>query len=609
MDNATSPDKCSSASIESSPVAISNATDLVSSPPNLDTVYVSLISFPILLVVCTVGNCLNILVLRRLKTLNVKEVLLIGLSVTNIFALWLAVPLYLDHHAWYLGIEHEEAPLLVRVLGVFQWLKTAAYYLSDGILILFSCERLMAFRWSHFHRRFRSRLRVALILICLLAFLSLLISLEACVWYYAWRSWEASPHPGESHFTMPVWLAVWDDIQKEIDIVLPILILMIILCVNVWLLRFLQASLLISAEFRANMILEDNNRDRRATLTESTLHRPTGISTMYLPLLGCAALYFVTQFPAILLNTLHHLASPPLCWFSPIGGALLQDLRPIAWTLALVNYSVNFMVYAGLSKQYRLLIKNILHCRQEPEMVRRISSLRDSEVGSGVYARIRSSVRQLENFSSPGGRSALAEYAWRTVRMGDGVRWPNTPGERFAWRRSALADYAWRTVRMGDGVRWPNTPGERFAWETECAGRMRLENGSHGRRSALAECAWRTVRMGDGVRWPNTPGERFAWETECADRIRLENGSHGRRSALADTLGERFAWETECAGRIRLEKRFAWETECAGESLENGSHGRRSALAECAWRTSPASNKQRNRGQPRFLSVNVSSPI
>ena len=61
-----------------------------SSEFQLDTDYISLISYPILLALCTLGNWLNIILLirlRRVHKLRVKEVLLIGLAVSDLFAL------------------------------------------------------------------------------------------------------------------------------------------------------------------------------------------------------------------------------------------------------------------------------------------------------------------------------------------------------------------------------------------------------------------------------------------------------------------------------------------------------------------------------------------
>ena len=71
--------------------ALSNASRVHNaSAYALDTDLFSLISYPLLLLICTLGNSLNIILLirlRKLHELHVKEVLLIGLAVSDLLAL------------------------------------------------------------------------------------------------------------------------------------------------------------------------------------------------------------------------------------------------------------------------------------------------------------------------------------------------------------------------------------------------------------------------------------------------------------------------------------------------------------------------------------------
>ena len=82
----------------------------------------------------------------------------------------------------------------------------------------------MAFRWSHFHRRFRSRRRVAVISMAVVALLSTLVSLEHGVWYYVWLEQERDtashhgPSPPADEFHPSTALAAWHTVQKEIDV-------------------------------------------------------------------------------------------------------------------------------------------------------------------------------------------------------------------------------------------------------------------------------------------------------------------------------------------------------------------------------------------------------
>lgn len=63
-----------------------NDTSDTSAVDNL-AVYVSLVSYPILFILCTCGNALNIIVISRLVKAQTKEVLLIGLAISDLLAL------------------------------------------------------------------------------------------------------------------------------------------------------------------------------------------------------------------------------------------------------------------------------------------------------------------------------------------------------------------------------------------------------------------------------------------------------------------------------------------------------------------------------------------
>lgn len=59
-------------------------------------------------------------------------------------------------------------------------------------------------------------------------------------------------------------------------------------------------------------------------------------------LLGCVIVYFITQIPAVIVNTTIYF-SPDCC----------SDWQPVVSTIALINYSVNFFVYMGMSHKFR----------------------------------------------------------------------------------------------------------------------------------------------------------------------------------------------------------------------------------------------------------------
>ena len=173
---------------------------------------------------------------------------------------------------------------------------------------------------------------------------------------------------------------------------------------------------------RSDSLLDhDGSVEFRATSRASAT--ATGISSMYRPLLGCAAVYFLTQFPAILVNTLHRLGEPPLGWAVAAAPAL-EKFQPVAWSLTAVNYSVNFLVYAGLSRHYRALVVDMMQDRLRKRrnaidegcgggggsgraMVRRATADHGTEFEMALMARVR---RSLPHIRTKNGRPVLDTF-------------------------------------------------------------------------------------------------------------------------------------------------------------------------------------------------------
>ena len=191
----------------------------------------------------------------------------------------------------------------------------------------------------------------------------------------------------------------------QLQIILPIFILITILTLNIWLLRYLHANLRFGSNIRSQSLLSDRNGSTGSRNGTPSSVPVTGISSMYRPLLGCAAVYFLTQFPAILVNTLRHLGEPPLGW-------ALEKFQPVAWSLTAVNYSVNFLVYAGLSRHYRALLVNLFQGRLSSGrcsdagtagLMRRTTetSVPRGNVERALFSRVRGSLQSLNEFGRP----------------------------------------------------------------------------------------------------------------------------------------------------------------------------------------------------------------
>jgi hypothetical protein len=54
---------------------------------SFDTTYISLVAYPILLLACTLGNSMNIIILSRLAKIKVKEIILFSLAISDLSVL------------------------------------------------------------------------------------------------------------------------------------------------------------------------------------------------------------------------------------------------------------------------------------------------------------------------------------------------------------------------------------------------------------------------------------------------------------------------------------------------------------------------------------------
>jgi hypothetical protein len=125
-----------------------------------------------------------------------------------------------------------------------------------------------------------------------------------------------------------------------------------LLVINAWLLIYLKGQLRFGKSLQATTLGSwEQKSDQRSEGSSShqgrSDRRKDNLTRM---LLGCVVLYFVTQVPAVTLNTLDHLSQAPYFLVQLHSKASWQ---PVVATLALVNYSVNFFVYMGMSAKFR----------------------------------------------------------------------------------------------------------------------------------------------------------------------------------------------------------------------------------------------------------------
>jgi hypothetical protein len=101
-------------------------------------------------------------------------------------------------------------------------------------------------------------------------------------------------------------------------------------------------------------------------------------------LLGCAVLYILTQFPGFVYNILQLTQHYPFCNFTFTDNFVAQYSRAIGVTTN-INYSVNFLLYYGVSTTFRQGLRDLRHSlRQTTLQYRRHSFFENPTHGTGA---------------------------------------------------------------------------------------------------------------------------------------------------------------------------------------------------------------------------------
>jgi hypothetical protein len=227
------------------------------------------------------------------------------------------------------------------------------------ILVAFSLERLAVFRFQSPKRVAKGHRRSTLILVSTLALVAGVTTSGTLVWYYHWWT-----NRHQETYSQPEWVAQWIRLRQKIDVSLPFRVrvrVRVRVLKKEGVFRFSDCipdpgcSQSSADQSVLADLPETSNQNRQAFDSggQKKARQPPVLNLTRM-LLGCVAIYFGTQFPAVILNTLDHLSYAPHCLFHL---KYRLDWEAVISTLALVNYSANFFVYVGISKRYRAAAK------------------------------------------------------------------------------------------------------------------------------------------------------------------------------------------------------------------------------------------------------------
>ncbi|XP_055353135.1 uncharacterized protein LOC129599029 [Paramacrobiotus metropolitanus] len=294
-----------------------------------------------LLILCTVGNGLNLVVLiRSLSTWKTSAChYMIGTAAADLLALWCgSISFWSDHSLDF------KAGMTIGADIFLRWFTNASMNLSDWILIVFSWERLLVIV-SPFRFRFLQLVSVARIVIVVLAVLSL-----------GMYTHDLSPicclnlTDDATHLTAKFY---WQHVDYTWTVVTEISLVAV---------RILTFSLILISTIALIVFLAYHHRSKfgqmrhlqKAAAATASGNKSVSQHGINIILLSSAMLYLITRTPKFF--DMVAMVAPH---YQGKGISYVEDIsvyglaQPIIGVVTYMGYSLNFYVYLLTERQYR----------------------------------------------------------------------------------------------------------------------------------------------------------------------------------------------------------------------------------------------------------------
>ncbi|OQV23688.1 hypothetical protein BV898_02426 [Hypsibius exemplaris] len=304
--------------------------------------YAVLVTYPIFLLICTVGNLLTLIVLGRETTKSVKRIYLMSLACSDFCFMWSQFFPYLSNYATITSNPGAKL-FLDRISGSCTFFQEMLITSSDWILVAFSIERFFAVVFPLYYNIFVSKRRATavVLVVFLLAGLYAMYNLFDYYWFLA----NDEPRCPAALIRPPTYLIRWHAVYEWSVLIVPVITFLVILSVNL----AVSIQLLKHQKFRRANTLGRNHPDS-VTKDHQAIHM----------LLACAVLYILTQFPAFVYNILQILQHYPFCSLTFTDNFVANYTRAIGVTVN-INYSANFLLYYGVSTTFRQGLRDFKH--------------------------------------------------------------------------------------------------------------------------------------------------------------------------------------------------------------------------------------------------------
>ncbi|XP_055342303.1 sex peptide receptor-like [Paramacrobiotus metropolitanus] len=345
--------------------------------------YLDLYSYPPLLAIATLGNLVNIIVLKREKPCTPKNVYLIAIALTDLIFMWSAIISYISN---YDGEVHGRPTPAIRkaidrIRGIGPFCQEWAVMSSSWIIIAFTTERFVAIKYPLQHK-IKDNLRHCRVNVYGTFLVALLLASHRLVDYY----WFHINSDGMGRRPpRPYHLYRWNMAHEWAIVVLQLLTLAVMIILNAMLLReiirtrqFHRPEL---AHARASYCVSDGS-EISAQLSSASSTTPPKYTVRpernALILLGGVVLLFLcTQVPAVYFVVLNLLEKSCIREMPVYIKAVAVPLRNFFMN---VNFSGNFLVYCSVDRRFRSSVYHVCHAPPERTAAVRRENFRMNDV-------------------------------------------------------------------------------------------------------------------------------------------------------------------------------------------------------------------------------------
>ncbi|XP_055339416.1 probable G-protein coupled receptor 139 [Paramacrobiotus metropolitanus] len=339
-------------------------------------IQVDLVLFPFFLGLSTFGNILNLIVLLREKSFGGKNAYLVSIAIIDTIYMWCALWSYTIN---YDQVLHDGAlrPSLKaafdRVAGLVMFLQETAVFSSSWLIIAFSMERLLAIRFPLRYLTGSNLKRTAIIIATIIAVAVLLTCFRLVDYYWFYDNFlRLRPRP-KIRPPRPYGLMIWSKAYTWGQVFIQVFTFLAILIVNtVLLLTIFQ------------------QRKRREKKLQAVSSKEKAYAEWYaLPMLAaCVILYLATQFPGFIDNLTYLLEKTCTFQRNPNMQAVMRPLQNIAMN---INFSVNFLLYCGVSAKFRDTVKKMMVVDFFRSVKRRLSEDSNKSITTVIRNRTKAS--------------------------------------------------------------------------------------------------------------------------------------------------------------------------------------------------------------------------